>query len=105
MEKGFPSRPPLMGPLPMGSAASRAEDDAAADGDEDALVNRILSACRPAFADADASPQEQADAVLRLAEVRARAAGEAHRRTCQCAFVHLRARAARALPLCPPLRD
>ena len=54
----------------MGGSASRADNDASCC--DDALVNRILDACRPAFADTNASPQEHSDAVSRLAEVRAR---------------------------------
>jgi len=60
----------------FGSAMSWTEAVAATDksqhGDEapcDALVNRILSACRSAFAAPDASSQEQADAVSCLVEV------------------------------------
>ena len=70
---------PRFGSAMSWTEGASADDMAAAAADKsqhgddapcDALVNRILSACRPAFAAPDASSQEQADAVSRLVEVR-----------------------------------
>ena len=69
---------PRFGSAMSWTEGASADDMAAAAADKsqhgddapcDALVNRILSACRSAFAAPDASSQEQADAVSCLVEV------------------------------------